>query len=261
MKIDYEITVSIAGMNHKQKQRVQNAFCGLGITWALAPHESVTSVVNALELASALTNTATDGKVLNKLMCIPFGGEPTHTYDQLMELAGMTEANAKLSDLSSDAMLKRFNSNQDEIVRLTLENNELVALVRANGFFILDTDRAARAAADEVKQVPVIHEPRHAFEGDWKPVDASSDNVKPLTTGDLRAGGWWMRSATVEDGRKLLAKGVPVCNRSLWDDGDEDVIGCASESEGVFRINKYYRFRDSKQIHRKGGDFYWGAPE
>lgn len=261
MKIDYQIYIGIKGLSYDKKLRVIDAFYSLGIEWGPCHNGSFDYIESAMKFGAVLTNTNSSGKVFDKIMCLMHHSRTTHTYDQLMELAGMTEANAKLSDLSSDAMLKRFNSNQDEIVRLTLENNELVALVRANGFLILDTNKAARVAAAEVKQEPAIHEPRHAFEGDWKPVDASSDNVKPLTTGDLRAGGWWMRSATVEDGRKLLAKGVPVCNRSLWDDGDEDVIGCASESEGVFRINKYYRFRDSKQIHRKGGDFYWGAPE
>lgn len=261
MKIDYEITVGIADMSAEKKWRVEDAFHRLGIEWLSVFNRGSEEIRRIVDLSAALTNTTIDGEVLCRLMSSDGYQRETHTYDQLMELAAMTEANAKLSDLSSDAMLKRFNSNQDEIVRLTLENNELVALVRANGFLILDTDRAARAAASEVKQEPAIHEPRHAFEGDWKPVDASSDNVKPLTSEELRAGGWWMRSATGEDGKNLLAKGVAVCNRSLWDDGDEDVIGCALEGEGAFRINKYYRFRDSKQIHRKGGDFYWGAPE
>lgn len=241
MKIDYQIYIGIEGLSYDKKLRVIDAFYSLGIEWGPCHNGSFDYIESAMKFGAVLTNTNSSGKVFDKIMCLMHHSRTTHTYDQLMELAGMTEANAKLSDLSSDAMLKRFNSNQDEIVRLTLENNELVALVRANGFLILGTNNAARVAAAEAR------------------LDALD---VPLSSADLKSGGWWMSSATKDDGIGLVMAGVVVRDRHKWGDGNKDLVGCASKGDGAFRINKYYLLmHDSVQIHRRGDAFYWGAPE
>lgn len=83
MKIDYEITVDVSNADIETKKRVQDAFFRLGITWAFSSkcYE---------HLGKALyTNRHDSGEVVNYLTWCYSTRKPTHTIDQLFELAGM----------------------------------------------------------------------------------------------------------------------------------------------------------------------------
>lgn len=88
MKIDYEITVDVSNADIETKKRVQDAFFKLGITWAL--HRTRNKYLEA----GIYTNTTSE-KVVKPVLMWGTGllRKPTHTIDQLFELAGMkTEA-------------------------------------------------------------------------------------------------------------------------------------------------------------------------
>lgn len=85
--IDYEITIDIEGFSEEKKKRVQDAYFKMGIDWS---GEGTTYQ----ELDRIMyTNTYQDGDVRNHLMYVSFprGRTATHTYEQLMELAGMND--------------------------------------------------------------------------------------------------------------------------------------------------------------------------
>lgn len=84
MKIDYEITVDVSNADIETKKRVQDAFFRLGITWGL--HKTRHAYLEA----GIYTNTTSKKVVMPVLMWgTVFLRKPTHTIDQLFELAGM----------------------------------------------------------------------------------------------------------------------------------------------------------------------------
>ena len=80
--IDYEITVDVSNEDVETKKRVQDAFFKLGITWwDDAEYFNLDK--------GCYTNTFSTGRVTKDLMWANESTEPTHTVDELLELAGM----------------------------------------------------------------------------------------------------------------------------------------------------------------------------
>lgn len=82
MKIDYEITVDVSNADIETKKRVQDAFFKLGFTWWDGG-----KYANLKE--GCYTNKIISGRVTQDLMFSRCKMKPTHTIDQLLELAGM----------------------------------------------------------------------------------------------------------------------------------------------------------------------------
>lgn len=84
-----------------------------------------------------------------------------------------------------------------------------------------------------------------------------ADEAKPLTTEELKAGGWWCADVSEECANAFKSKGLRVFNSDAWgydvgwgscgmdDDCDGDV------TRGFFNLG------GGKQIHRIGNEFYW----
>lgn len=92
--IDYEITVNVSNLTYEEKKRVQDAFFKLGFAWRWSGTDY------ACLNKGCYTNTFRGGKVTQDLMWADASTKPTHTVDQLLELAGMkTKADLKPFDL------------------------------------------------------------------------------------------------------------------------------------------------------------------
>ena len=115
MKIDYEITVNVSNLTHEEKKRVQDAFFKLGFSWFDGTHYS------CLE-KECYTNTFRGGKVTQELMWADASTKPTHTVDELLELAGMkTKADLKPFDLEKALAGEPVVTRQgEEVTQLTL---------------------------------------------------------------------------------------------------------------------------------------------
>ena len=84
--IDYEITVDVSNVDTETKKRVQDAYFKLGFVWS---NGSNGTKHNCLD-KECYTNTFRQGLAPRGfLMWAGVPREPTHTVDQLFELAGM----------------------------------------------------------------------------------------------------------------------------------------------------------------------------
>lgn len=84
-----------------------------------------------------------------------------------------------------------------------------------------------------------------------------ADEVKPLTVEELMAGGWWCVDVSEECANAFKSKGLRVFKSSDWGRG-EALIGCWLPTYGG--VTRWvFAFREGKQIHRVGNEFYWGA--
>lgn len=86
MKIDYEITVNVSNLTHEEKKRVQDAFFKLGFAWWDGTKYSCLN-------KESYTNKFKQGKVTQDLMWADASTKPTHTVDELLELADMKKPN------------------------------------------------------------------------------------------------------------------------------------------------------------------------
>ena len=84
MKIDYEITVDVSNADIETKKRVQDAFFKLGFEWGCGGTDYL-----HLHDVRTYTNKISGVGLSPRLMYSEDDREPTHTIDQLLELAGM----------------------------------------------------------------------------------------------------------------------------------------------------------------------------
>lgn len=113
--IDYEITVNVSNLTHEEKKRVQDAFFKLGFAWWDGTNYSCLN-------KGCYTNKFKGGKVTQDLMWADASTKPTHTVDELLELAGMkTKADLKPFDLEKALAGEPVVTRQgEEVIQLTL---------------------------------------------------------------------------------------------------------------------------------------------
>lgn len=225
MKIDYEITVDVRGMSIEKKKQVQDAFFKLGHNWSGMNRGDYWGLEH--DNHCVYTNKEDRGGVTSRVMYgIPMI-KPTHTYNQLLELAGMTNKK-QLSDLNSDQLRTKLAKNNGKINKLLLQNDEIVELLRS---------RALKPI--KISQRYILEEP------------------KPLTVDELMAGGWWMASATIDDKDCFVRNKLPVESID-WD--DDRYASCSLYKNVVTGWRRENSENEPKQIHRIGNEFYWGEP-
>lgn len=83
-----------------------------------------------------------------------------------------------------------------------------------------------------------------------------ADEAKPLTVGELMAGGWWCADVSEDCANALKSKHLRVFNATEWGDG-EPWGSCAMDSDGEV-TRGFFDAGGNKQIHRVGNEFYWG---
>lgn len=79
------------------------------------------------------------------------------------------------------------------------------------------------------------------------------DEAKPLTTEELKAGGWWCADVSAECARVFEAKGLNVFNSRDW--RYNPLRKCALEGGKVVRVS--FDLVGGRHIHRIGNEFYW----
>lgn len=224
--VNYVITVDVRGMSIEDKKKAQDAFFKLGIGWQYGGKSYWSLREKDHTLYTNKDRMGVSGHLLAcyEVRVMPDDGayRPTHTLQQLRELAGMDS----LQDLSSDELRGKLDDNTSKSEKLLLQNEEITELLRSRGF------------------VPVEI-------GQNVPLD---DDPKPLTLQDLKEGGWWMASATEEDRISFRKLGLGTLT-SFYDYNSCSLIH--GDVVGWYELN--YRL-ELNEIHRIGEDFFWGAP-
>ena len=94
---------------------------------------------------------------------------------------------------------------------------------------------------------------------DQEPIKSGqlADDSKPLTTEELKAGGWWCADVSEECRLAIIDNGVDVVTID-WDDNEcaqcvykRDYFSC------VARAIRPVELGTLKQINRNGNGFYW----
>ena len=80
------------------------------------------------------------------------------------------------------------------------------------------------------------------------------DKAKPLTSEELKAGGWWCEDVSEECANAFKSKGLRVFNSYEWGVGSWNC--CATDDEGSV-TRGFFDGGLNKQIHRIGNEFYW----
>lgn len=127
MKIDYEITVCVRGMSVKKKRKAQDAFFKLGYKWFGTQAKMHFGLER--DEVYAYTNAFDDGEINDHIMFVPVFRAPTHTYTQLLELAGMTDKK-QLPDLNSDELRTKLAKNNSKLTALIINNDKIIELLR-----------------------------------------------------------------------------------------------------------------------------------
>ncbi len=148
-----------------------------------------------------------------------------------------------MHNLNSDQLRSLLKNHTRKMNWLAEQNDLIVATLKQRGLQAVDP------AGDDISIHPCIMQ-----------LDKLGREPKPLTADELKAGGWWMNSATIEDKNAFICMGVPV-DGADWENPDFMVVewfrnkAFLSCSFGVVsNVNK------NKQIHRTGKNFYlWCA--
>lgn len=93
-KIDYEITVDVRNLSVEERTRVQQAYFNLGIGWSSRYAEATAISEYASVIVKAFTNLNIEGKAESNIYYYSEWDEsikPTHTPEQLFELAGIND--------------------------------------------------------------------------------------------------------------------------------------------------------------------------
>lgn len=89
-KIDYEITVDVRGLSVEEKKRVQDAFFKLGFKWLIS--DDSYELLNDKDVNRYTNWWARGGRTGALRWTYSDNRAPTHTPEQLFELAGMNNA-------------------------------------------------------------------------------------------------------------------------------------------------------------------------
>lgn len=105
--INEEITIDVRGFSREKKKRVQDAFFKLGICWPFR--------MGYEELDKCMyTNTCASGNISAYLMYSESqqNRTPTHSYEQLMEIAGMSDKGEFTKNDLKDGMIVRYRGKK-----------------------------------------------------------------------------------------------------------------------------------------------------
>ena len=143
-----------------------------------------------------------------------------------------------MQNLNSDQLRRQLDENNAAMNTLADNNQKIVELLSLRGL------KAINSSSD-LAEIRALLEPERRAD-------------TPLTTDELLTGGWWCADVSEECANTFKSKYLRVFNSSEWGD-DSEWGGCLLDDDGHVTRG----FTDSeyrKQIHRIGGDFYWGAP-
>ena len=158
--VDYELTIDCEGFSDEKKEEVQKAFFKLGIVWEYGGN----SVMHLNK--GGYTNKLVGGPVTKHLMWI--GNRPTHTYLQLMELAGMTTLTAKSAaenlvknmkaldktssthTVSADDLRQELTEIKSEMKELLEREDEINAELKVRGLVAVDFEELGAESKVEI---------------------------------------------------------------------------------------------------------------
>lgn len=146
-----------------------------------------------------------------------------------------------MQSLNSDQLRKLLKKHTRKMNWLAEQNNLIVATLKQRGLQAVDP------AGDDISIHPCIMQ-----------LDKLQSEPKPLTADELKVGGWWMNSATIEDRDAFICMGVPVDDE--WEDANLMVVEWFQNKAYLSRSFRVVsNANKNKQIHRIGNNFYWGA--
>jgi hypothetical protein len=139
-----------------------------------------------------------------------------------------------LNNLNSDQLRQRLSNNTLNMNLLTAENDAIVKILAERGL------KAVEQAAKEKS--------------------SKRCEETPLTSDELKAGGWWCADVSAECEMAFKIRGLDV-SCAGWSgignrNGDCCILGYP---KFVSRAWIKSHVSGEKQIHRIGNNFYWGA--
>lgn len=142
-----------------------------------------------------------------------------------------------LNNLSSDELRRQLGENNAAMNALAEDNQKIVELLSQRGLQAINP-------SSDLAEIRLLLERRADV---------------PLTTDELKAGGWWCAEAGKEVEQELARRNVIIISKK-WRQKSH-IYGCMSvhpriasqfvEPEWAAKL---------RQIHRFGDTFYWGAP-
>lgn len=146
-----------------------------------------------------------------------------------------------LNNLSSDDLRRQLDENNAAMNTLAEDNQKIVELLAERGLQAID------AASNDVAIHACIMQ-----------LDKLRSEPKPLTADELKAGGWWCADTSEECRLTFYEKGLGA--RSTGWSTYTGYRYCYLSGSVIMRSSIRPSKSSLKQIHRIGGDFYWGAP-
>ncbi|MDM1697136.1 hypothetical protein HX099_10775 [Thiopseudomonas alkaliphila] len=142
-----------------------------------------------------------------------------------------------MQNLNSDKLRRQLDENNAAMNKLAEDNQKIVELLASRGLQAINY-------SSDLAEIRLLLERRADV---------------PLTTGEVKAGGWWCAEAGKEVEQELARRNVIIISKK-WRQKTH-IYGCMSvhpriasqfvEPEWAARL---------RQIHRIGSEFYWGAP-
>ena len=147
-----------------------------------------------------------------------------------------------MQNLNSDQLRRQLDENNAAMNTLADDNEKIVELLSLRGL------KAINSSSD-LAEIRALLEPERRADA-------------PLTTDELKAGGWRCGDISEDCRLALIDNGL----NSLSDDwsnrgGVKNIcLYCCLKESLVVRTSSEYHVTPLKQIHRIGNNFYWGAP-
>ena len=147
-----------------------------------------------------------------------------------------------MQSLNSDQLRRQLDENNAAMNTLADDNEKIVELLSLRGL------KAINSSSD-LAEIRALLEPERRADA-------------PLTTDELKAGGWWCGDVSEECQRALSNRKLEF-QAPRWDGKYHFCFMRSGRGSGrVYRGLSHELARvacDDKQIHRIGNHFYWGA--
>ena len=167
-----------------------------------------------------------------------------------------------MQNLNSDQLRKLLAKHTRKMNWLAEQNDLIVGLLAGRGLQAVSTP-VIDAKKDDVLCKTTFESLRKLGEqlvsSGLVSVKVSSIEEKALTADELIAAEWWCRELSIDCAEAMISLGFSVDHPSGWDQNfPYECCFSLGFSDRVCRDSSPPS--SSKQIHRIGNNFYWGAP-
>lgn len=223
-----KIAIDVSKFDKEKIEKTQDAFFKIGHKWG-----SVNGYLNKGIRPDIFTNFHSggslnlNGNLMHGNLC-DYYDKITHTYEQLLDLAGIKVSKKDLTSLNTEELLEKLTKNNNKISKLIKQNNKIADLI--------------------------CHKNHNSIE---------TNTLASLTKEELAAGGWICSDISKDSAQAFKQHGLSLVNDDWNCAGDAEGNACVlyescDSLDKVMRINlESYGCSDLKPIYRKDNNFYW----